>query len=68
MDIEIFGFLGFVFAATTLGAIAYEHRFHGSNLEGRSDRSPNYSARRLWVPSFVDRLRRSARDMSTSLG
>jgi hypothetical protein len=60
MDIETLGFLGFVFAVTSLGAMAYEHRadvLHGSYLDGCAGEDPINSARRLWTPSIMDRLR-----------
>jgi hypothetical protein len=62
MDIEILGFLGFVFAATSLVAKAYERRtdvLHGSYIEG-----PEYHpARELWAPSIIDRLRWKTQNM-----
>jgi hypothetical protein len=60
MDIEILGFLGFVFAATSLAAIAFERRMdvlHSSYLEDRN------SARELWTPSVIDRLRWKAQNV-----
>jgi hypothetical protein len=60
MDIETIGFLGFVFAAVALAAMAYERRMdvlHGPYLEDRTAEEPYHSARRLWQPSVTDRLR-----------
>ena len=67
MSIEILGFLGFVFAAASLAAIAYERRMdvlHGAHLEGRAGQMPSQSTARLWVPSIIDRLRWKARDVA----
>jgi hypothetical protein len=60
MDIEILGFLGLVFALTSLSAIAYERCtdvLSGSHLEGGDGSEPGHSARQLWEPSLIDRLR-----------
>jgi hypothetical protein len=60
MDVEILGLVGFVFAAVSLAAIAYEHRLdvlRGSYLEDRAVEGPCHSARQLWTPSVLDRLR-----------
>jgi hypothetical protein len=60
MDIETIGFLGLVFAAVALAAMAYERRMdvlHGPYLEDRTAEEPHHSARRLWQPSVTDRLR-----------
>ncbi len=66
MDIETIGFLGFIYAAASFAAIAYEHRMdvlHGCYLEGRAETEPDHHAQRLWVPSVIDRLRWKARDV-----
>ena len=68
MTIETIAFLGFVFAATTLAAMAYERRMdvlYGPYLEGRAARRVHLSTQRFWKPmqSAVDRLRWKARGM-----
>ena len=66
MDIETLGFLGVIYAAASLAAIAYEHRMdvlHGSYLESRAEAEPDHHAQRLWAPSVIDRLRWKARDV-----
>jgi hypothetical protein len=66
MDIETIGFLGFVFAAVALAAMAYERRMdvlYGCYLADRSAESPNHSARRLWQPSVTERLRWKTRNL-----
>ena len=67
MTIETITFLGFVFAATTLAAMAYERRMdvlYGPYLERRAGRV-HPSIHRFWKPvhSAVDRLRWKARGM-----
>ena len=71
MDIEILGFLGLVFSATSLAAIALERRadvLHGSYVEDRQHHPARefreyHPARQLWAPSVIDRLRWRARDI-----
>jgi hypothetical protein len=66
MSIELLGFLGFVFAAASLAAIAYERRMdvlYGSHLESRTCRIQTQSTVRLWVPSIIDRLQWKARSV-----
>jgi nitric oxide synthase oxygenase domain/subunit len=66
MDIETIGLLGFVFAAVALAAMAYERRMdvlYGSYLEDRASEELRHSARRLWQPSVIDRLRWEARNV-----
>jgi hypothetical protein len=68
MTIETIAFLGFVFAATTLAAMAYERRMdvlYGPYLEGRTGRHVRLSTGLFWQPlhSAVDRLRWKARGM-----
>jgi hypothetical protein len=67
MIIEEITVLGFVFAATTLAAIAYERRMdvlYGPYLEGRANRM-DFSAGQFWKPinSAVDHFRWKARNM-----
>jgi hypothetical protein len=65
-DIEILGFVGFVFAAASLAAIAYERWMdvlRGSYLEDRAADEPRHSARQLWAPSVIDRLRWKAQNV-----
>jgi hypothetical protein len=60
MDIETIGFLGFAFAVVALAAMAYERRMdvlYGSYLEDSPAEEPRHSARRMWEPSIIDRLR-----------
>ena len=62
MTIETIAFLGFVFAATTLAAIAYERRMdvlYGPYLERRAGGRVPPSIHRFWklMHSAVDRLR-----------
>jgi hypothetical protein len=68
MTIETIAFLGFVFAATTLAAMAYERRMdvlYGPYLEGRARGRARLTAKRFWKPvhSAADRLRWKARGM-----
>ena len=68
MTIETIAFLGFVFAATTLAAMAYERRMdvlHGPYLESRATGRARLTAKRFWKPvhSAADRLRWKARGM-----
>jgi hypothetical protein len=68
MTIETIAFLGFVFAAATLAAMAYERRMdvlYGPYLEGRTGRRVRLSTGLFWQPlhSAVDRLRWKARGM-----
>ena len=68
MTIETIAFLGFVFAVSTLAAIAYERRMdvlYGPYLEGRARARVRRSAERFWQPvrSVADRLRWKARGM-----
>ncbi len=68
MTIEIIAFLGFVFAATTLAAMAYERRMdvlYGPYLERRAVGHVRHSTERFWKPvhSAADRLRWKARGM-----
>jgi hypothetical protein len=62
MTIETIAFLGFVFVATTLAAMAYERRMdvlYGPYLERRAGGHVRLSTERFWKPmhSAVDRLR-----------
>ena len=53
MTIETIAFLGFVFAATTLAAMAYERRMdvlYGPYLERRAGGHVRLSTERLWKP------------------
>jgi hypothetical protein len=68
MTIETIAFLGFVFAATTLAAMAYERRMdvlYGPYLEGRAGRRVRLSTGRFLklAHSAADRLRWKARGM-----
>jgi hypothetical protein len=68
MTIETIAFLGFVFAATTLAAMAYERRMdvlYGPYLEGRAGRRVRLSTQRFWKPmqSAIDRFRWKVRGM-----
>jgi hypothetical protein len=66
MDIETIGILGFVFAATAIAAMVYERRvdvLHGSYLVDRAEVEPRHSAKRLWEPSLIDRLRWKSRNV-----
>jgi hypothetical protein len=65
-NIETIGLLGFVFAATALAAMAYDRHMdvlYGSYLEDRVAGEPRHSARQLWEPSIIDRLRWKARNV-----
>jgi hypothetical protein len=68
MTIDTIAFLGFVFAATTLAAMAYERRMdvlYGPYLEGRTGRRVRLSTERFLkqVHSAADWLRWKARGM-----
>jgi hypothetical protein len=68
MTIETIAFLGFVFAASAIGAIAYERRMdvlYGPYIEGRASGQVRLTAERFWQPvrSVADRLRWKARGM-----
>ena len=68
MTIETIAFLGFVFAATTVAAMAYERRMdvlYGPYLERRAVGHVRPSTERFWKPvhSAADRLRWKARGM-----
>jgi hypothetical protein len=66
MDIETIGFLGFVFAAVAVTAMAYERRMnvlYGSYLEDRAAEESRHSAKRMWEPSIIDRLRWKTRNV-----
>jgi hypothetical protein len=70
MTIETIAFLGFVFAATTLAAMAYERRMdvlYGPYLDCRAGGHVRLSTKRFWKPmhSAVDRLRWKVRGRST---
>jgi hypothetical protein len=61
MTIEMIALAGFVFAATTVAAVAYERRMdvlYGPYIEGRSGRAST-SIERFWKPvrSAVDYFR-----------
>jgi hypothetical protein len=61
MDIQILGFLGFVFSATALIALAFEHRLdvlHGPYIQGRIAGRAGFSVKRFLKPgtSAIDRL------------
>ena len=52
MTIEMIALAGFVFAATTVAAVAYERRMdvlYGPYIEGRSGRAGT-SIERFWTP------------------
>jgi hypothetical protein len=55
MDIEVLGFLGFVFASTAIAKMACEHR--KDVLRRRYRKQQNHSARQLWTPSIFDHVR-----------
>jgi hypothetical protein len=55
MDIEVLGFLGFVFASTAIAKMACEHRKDVLRL--RYCEQQNHSARQLWTPSIFDHVR-----------
>ncbi len=59
MDIEVFGFLGFVFASTAIAKMACEHRKDVLRYRERQD----HSARQLWTPSIFDRVRWKIRNL-----
>jgi hypothetical protein len=68
MTIETIAFLGFVFAATTLAAMAYERRMdvlYGPYLEGRARDRARPTPERFWKPvrSAADRLLWKVRGM-----
>jgi hypothetical protein len=54
MDIEVLGFLGFVFAATAIAKKVYEHR---TDVLHRLHEGQGHPARQLWRPSIFDRVR-----------
>ena len=65
-NIEIIGFLGFVFAATALAAIAHERHMdvlYGPYIQGRAKRHVDIST--FWEPvqSAADLLRWKGRSM-----
>jgi hypothetical protein len=62
MEIEIIGLVGFVFAATSAGALVYERRMdvlYGSYIEGRNDRrvASAMNSIRKPVQRLADQLR-----------
>jgi hypothetical protein len=68
MEIEIIGLVGFVFAATSLGALVYERRMdvlYGPYIETRKERRAAFLAGRIWKPArlLADQLRWRARNM-----
>jgi hypothetical protein len=68
MTIETIGLLGFVFAAATIAAIAYERRMdvlHGPYLEAPARARPDLLADRSAIPVqlTVDHLRWKTRNM-----
>jgi hypothetical protein len=68
MTIETIAFLGFVFAATTLAAMAYERRMdvlYGPYVERRAGERAHSSMHRFWklMHSAAERLRWKARGM-----
>jgi hypothetical protein len=68
MIIEMIG-LGFVFAAATLAAIAYERRMdvlYGPYIEGSASDQVGVLVERFWKPTRAvsDRLRWKARNMA----
>ena len=68
MEVEIIGLVGFVFAATALGALLYERRMdvlYGSYIEGRKGRHAAFPLGAIWKAAqrFADQLRRKARNM-----
>jgi hypothetical protein len=68
MEIEIIGLVGFVFAATALGALLYERRMdvlYGSYIEGRKGRHAAFPVGAIWKAAhlFADQFRWRARNM-----
>jgi hypothetical protein len=68
MMVETIALVGFVFAAATLGAIAYERRMdvlHGPYIEGRVVARTSFAAQRPWQPllSAAEGLRWKARNV-----
>jgi hypothetical protein len=68
MEIEIVGLVGFVFAATSLGALVYERRMdvlYGPYIETRKERRAPFSASLIWkfARLLADQFRWRARNM-----
>jgi hypothetical protein len=67
-SLAIFGIMGFAFAATTGGALVYEHRsdvLHGSYIEGREQPravSATFVFARAIAEALVEHLNWKARD------
>jgi len=59
MDIEVLGFLGFVFASTAIAKMAFEHRKDVLRYCARHD----HSARQLRPPSIFDHVRWKTRNL-----
>jgi hypothetical protein len=58
MDIEVLGFIGFVFAATAIAKKVYEHRTDVLHRLGQ-----RHPARQLWMPSIFDHVRWKSRNI-----
>jgi hypothetical protein len=68
MEIEIIGLVGFVFAATSLGALVHERRMDvlcGPYIEARNERRAAFPVGQIWKPVrlLADQLRWRARNM-----
>jgi hypothetical protein len=68
MEIEIIGLVGFVFAATSLGALVHERRMdvlHGPYIEAHKERRAVFLAGQIWKLArlLADQLRWRARNM-----
>jgi hypothetical protein len=68
MDIEVIGLVGFVFAATSIGALVHERRMdvlYGSYIEARNERRAAFPAGLIWKPArlLADQFRWRARNM-----
>jgi hypothetical protein len=68
MEIETIGLVGFVFAATSLGALVHERRMdvlYGPYIEARKERRAAFLASPIWkfARLLADQFRWKARNM-----
>jgi hypothetical protein len=68
MEISIIGLVGFVFAATSLGALVHERRMdvlYGPYIEARKERRAAFPASLIWkfARLLADQFRWRARNM-----
>jgi hypothetical protein len=68
MEIEIIGLVGFVYAATSLGALVHERRMdvlYGPYIEARKERRTAFLAGQIWKAArlLADQFRWRARNM-----